>query len=128
MTGAPWIGSWSWYQRCTGERPCSWHRPLTDRTSSFERGMSMTAVAPIWEGVTIIPDEVTKAKSGPNRHNGGDALCHEGSTDRRWPQSSKARITLRGEPAWENMPAFESQGWRLDFQYAAISSWRCPTR
>ena len=30
----------------------------------IRRGMSMTAVAPEWEGVTIIPDEVTKAKSG----------------------------------------------------------------
>ena len=30
----------------------------------IRRGMSMTAVAPVWEGVTIIPDEVTKAKSG----------------------------------------------------------------
>ena len=28
------------------------------------RGMSMTAVAPVWEGVTLIPDEVTKAKAG----------------------------------------------------------------
>ena len=28
------------------------------------RGMSMTAVAPTWEGVTIIPDEVTKAANG----------------------------------------------------------------
>ena len=30
----------------------------------IRRGMSMTAVAPVWEGVTIIPDEVTKAKAG----------------------------------------------------------------
>ena len=28
------------------------------------RGMSATAVAPTWEGVTIIPDEITKAKQG----------------------------------------------------------------
>ncbi len=28
------------------------------------RGMSMTAVAPVWEGVTIIPDEITKAANG----------------------------------------------------------------
>ena len=28
------------------------------------RGMSMTCVAPQWEGVTIIPDEITKAASG----------------------------------------------------------------
>ena len=28
------------------------------------RGMSMTAVAPMWEGVTIIPDEITKAANG----------------------------------------------------------------
>ena len=30
----------------------------------IRRGMSMTAVAPVWEGITIIPDEVTKAKTG----------------------------------------------------------------
>ena len=30
----------------------------------IRRGMSMTAVAPVWEGVTLIPDEVTKAKAG----------------------------------------------------------------
>ena len=30
----------------------------------IRRGMSMTAVAPVWEGVTIIPDEVTKAANG----------------------------------------------------------------
>ena len=30
----------------------------------IRRGMSATAVAPVWEGVTIIPDEVTKAKAG----------------------------------------------------------------
>ena len=30
----------------------------------IRRGMSRTAVAPVWEGITIIPDEVTKAKAG----------------------------------------------------------------
>ena len=30
----------------------------------IRRGMNRDMVAPIWEGVTIIPDEVTKAKSG----------------------------------------------------------------
>ena len=30
----------------------------------IRRGMSMTAVAPVWEGIQIIPDEVTKAKAG----------------------------------------------------------------
>ena len=39
--------------------------PTTNRQNVvIRRGMSMTAVAPVWEGVTIIPDEVTKAKSG----------------------------------------------------------------
>ena len=39
--------------------------PATNRQNVvIRRGMSMTAVAPVWEGVTIIPDEVTKAKSG----------------------------------------------------------------
>ena len=30
----------------------------------IRRGMSSTAVAPTWEGITIIPDEVTKASAG----------------------------------------------------------------
>ena len=30
----------------------------------IKRGMSETAVAPVWEGVTLIPDEITKAGSG----------------------------------------------------------------
>ena len=30
----------------------------------LRRGMRRDAVAPVWEGVTIIPDEVTKAKAG----------------------------------------------------------------
>ena len=39
--------------------------PSSNRQDAvIRRGMSMTAVAPVWEGVTIIPDEVTKAKSG----------------------------------------------------------------
>ena len=39
--------------------------PATNRQNAvIRRGMSMTAVAPVWEGVSIIPDEVTKAKSG----------------------------------------------------------------
>ena len=39
--------------------------PATNRQDVvIRRGMSMTAVAPVWEGVTIIPDEVTQAKKG----------------------------------------------------------------
>ena len=39
--------------------------PASNRQNAvIRRGMSMTAVAPIWEGVTLIPDEVTKAKAG----------------------------------------------------------------
>ena len=39
--------------------------PSTNRQDVvIRRGMSMTAVAPVWEGVTIIPDEVTKAGNG----------------------------------------------------------------
>ena len=30
----------------------------------IKRGSSMTAVAPVWEGISLIPDEVTKAKQG----------------------------------------------------------------
>ena len=39
--------------------------PATNRQNAvIRRGMSMTATAPLWEGITIIPDEVTKAKAG----------------------------------------------------------------
>ena len=39
--------------------------PATNRQDVvIKRGMSMTAVAPIWEGITLIPDEVTKAAAG----------------------------------------------------------------
>ena len=39
--------------------------PATNRQDAvIRRGMSTTTTAPVWEGVTIIPDEVTKAKAG----------------------------------------------------------------
>ena len=39
--------------------------PATNRQNVvIRRGMSTTAVAPVWEGITIIPDEVTKAGAG----------------------------------------------------------------
>ena len=39
--------------------------PSTNRQDvCIRRGMSMTATAPVWEGVTIIPDEITKAANG----------------------------------------------------------------
>ena len=39
--------------------------PSSNRQDAvIRRGMTMTAVAPVWEGVTIIPDEISKAKSG----------------------------------------------------------------
>ena len=39
--------------------------PATNRQNVvIRRGMSETAVAPVWEGVTIIPDEITKAANG----------------------------------------------------------------
>ena len=39
--------------------------PASNRQNAvIRRGMSMTAVAPVWEGITIIPDEVTQAKKG----------------------------------------------------------------
>ena len=39
--------------------------PGTNRQNVvIRRGMSTSVVAPIWEGITIIPDEVTKAANG----------------------------------------------------------------
>ena len=69
--------------------------PATNRQNVvIRRGMSMTAVAPVWEGITIIPDEVTQAKKGQLGHNSGDAVCHEGATDRRWLGEARYRPFL----------------------------------
>ena len=39
--------------------------PSTNRQNVvIRRGMSETAVAPVWEGITLIPDEITKAANG----------------------------------------------------------------
>ena len=39
--------------------------PATNRQDVvIRRGMSMTAVAPVWEGITIIPDEISLADKG----------------------------------------------------------------
>ena len=52
----------------TGGVMVSAHVPAVDSNNRQDavimRGMSMTAVAPMWEGVTIIPDEVTKVANG----------------------------------------------------------------
>ena len=40
-------------------------QPAQNRQDAIiRRGMSMTATAPVWEGLTIIPDEISKAASG----------------------------------------------------------------
>ena len=39
--------------------------PATNRQNVvIKRGMSESAVAPVWEGITLIPDEITKAANG----------------------------------------------------------------
>ena len=46
---------------------CRAHVPAVDAKDQslvVRKGQAMDAVAPIWEGITIIPDEVTKAKTG----------------------------------------------------------------
>ncbi len=52
----------------TGGVRVSAHVPAVDsnnrQNAVIMRGMSMTAVAPMWEGITIIPDEITKAANG----------------------------------------------------------------
>ena len=52
----------------TGGVKVSAHVPVADannrQNAVIMRGMSMTAVAPTWEGITLIPDEVTKASEG----------------------------------------------------------------
>ena len=51
----------------TGGVQVSAHVPAVasnKQNSVIRRGMNRDMVAPIWEGITIIPDEVTKAKAG----------------------------------------------------------------
>ena len=51
----------------TGGVRVSGHVPAVagnKQNSIIRRGMDMSMVAPVWEGVTIIPDEVTKASEG----------------------------------------------------------------
>ena len=51
----------------TGGVRVSAHVPAVSskkQNSIFRLGMRMDAVAPVWEGVTLIPDEITKAASG----------------------------------------------------------------
>ena len=53
--------------RVTGGVQVSAHIPdpdVSDQALIVRKGMRMDMVAPIWEGVTIIPDEVTKAGEG----------------------------------------------------------------
>ena len=53
--------------RVTGGVQVSAHVPdpdVSDQALIVRKGMRMDMVAPIWEGVTIIPDEVTKAGEG----------------------------------------------------------------
>ena len=39
--------------------------PVTNRQNVvIKRGASMTATAPTWMGISIIPDEITRAKQG----------------------------------------------------------------
>ena len=49
----------------------------------IRRGMSMTAVAPTWEGVTLIPDEITKAKEGQIVITAVMLYSRQGAEDRR---------------------------------------------
>ena len=50
--------------RGAGIRPRTGGQVWNDQSVILRKGRRMDAVAPIWEGVTIIPDEVTKAKAG----------------------------------------------------------------
>ena len=69
--------------------------PATNRQNVvIRRGMSMTAVAPVWEGVTIIPDEVTKAKSGEIIITGVMLYAMKGPSDRRRPGQARNRPFL----------------------------------
>ena len=53
--------------RVSGGVRVSAHIPAAatnDQSLIIRKGGRMDAVAPVWEGVTVIPDEVTKAKAG----------------------------------------------------------------
>ena len=54
-------------RRITGGLRVSPHLPAVAASKQgviVRRGSRMDAVAPLWEGVTLIPDEVTKASTG----------------------------------------------------------------
>ena len=53
--------------RVSGGVRVSAHVPAAvsnDQSLIVRKGGRMDAVTPIWEGVTVIPDEITKAKAG----------------------------------------------------------------
>ena len=55
----------------------------------IRRGQSRTAVAPLWEGITIIPDEITKAGDGQIVINRRDAFRHASPTDGGWTREAR---------------------------------------
>ena len=77
--------------------------PATNRQNAvIRRGMSMTAVAPVWEGITIIPDEVTKAKAGQIVITA--VMLYAMKVLRTGAGLVKqAPTTLKGGAPWENM-------------------------
>ena len=48
-------------------RTCRTSPTPTSRRPSSACGMARDMVAPLWEGVTLIPDEVTLAGAGPDQ-------------------------------------------------------------
>ena len=55
----------------------------------------MNAVAPIWQGVTLIPDEVTKASQRPDRCHGCDAARGQGAAAWR-VRTERTSISIGG--------------------------------
>ena len=83
--------------------------PPTNRQNVvIRRGMSTTAVAPVWEGISIIPDEVTKAKQGQLVITAVMLYAMKVLQDRRGPnQASSTRPLLRVR-TWESTPTMRA--------------------
>ena len=69
-------------------------QPPIARMSSSGVVRSMTAVAPVWEGITIIPDEVTLAKKGQLVITAVMLYAMKVFKERRWPREARNRPRL----------------------------------
>ena len=75
------------------------HVPAVDSNNRqnvvIKRGMSETATCPVWDGITLIPDEITSRRPRARySYNRLHAVRHEGVADRRWLGQATGRPFL----------------------------------